>query len=323
MFCLFFTTVDGGDPEDSRTTGRRSRIQVAFTWVLVSLWCVLIAFAGISAFNPQWLQDVSEAGVLVESRDYKNFGDNLLRQEEYRRAIVQYREALERKPDYIAAMVNLAVCHMRLGEDQEGVQILRDAMKLEGCRRGVVYFNLAEWLEKQGKSAKAEEYYRRALGSEVDPVMVHQKMGGLYLAREEFGEARAFYESCLELQTDPAVSYQNMLQRSIGLYEEKEEHREVLQAHLERGVSSADLEPYDLTTIRVGHMSDPEIAKTHNHLGLIEFRLGDTTAAIGHFEKSLEIWPENVDARRNVVLLRRILREQGTADMNVAGRSDY
>ena len=66
-----------------------------------------------------------------------------------------------------------------------------------------------------------------------------------------------------------------------------------------------DLARYDLEIVRRMQESDPEIAKTHNHLGLIHARLGNTGEAIKQFQRSLQIWPDNVDAKRNLQLLKR------------------
>jgi len=55
---------------------------------------------------------------------------------------------------------------------------------METSQRGVIYYNLGELLEKQGKSIEAIDYYKQALGSEFEQVLVYRKLGSLYLSSE-------------------------------------------------------------------------------------------------------------------------------------------
>ena len=308
MFYLFFTIpADRGQEgfKKQRPKGL-SRNQAIFTWVLLLLWLILMSFGIISTINPEWLKNLSYIGVKVESRDYKNYGDSFLNQRNYKQAIIQYKQALKIKPDYVGALINLAVAYIHLGDEKQAAQMLMNALQMQTSQKGVIYYNLGELLEKQEKWDEAIRYYEKAIGSEFEQGLIYRKLGTLYLAIGQYEKAKKAFEMTLADQLDPCTSYKNMLRKSIAVFENDTINLPIIKEQLARDIHPEDLASYDLEIIRLLQKSDPEIAKTHNHLGLIYARLGDVNKAIEHFQKSLQIWPGNLDARKNLQLLQRI-----------------
>jgi lipoprotein NlpI len=70
-------------------------------------------------------------------------------------------------------------------------------------------------------------------------------------------------------------------------------------------ITPADLKKYDMVTIENLNKVSPEIAKIDNYLGVIYSIEGDTAKARERFELSLQIWPDNADARKNLQILRQ------------------
>jgi tetratricopeptide (TPR) repeat protein len=307
MFSLSFTTPShrarrGAQPAAHAPPPPAQR---AVTWGLVLIWLLLMAFGVICYVNPPWLQAWSQPGRHVEARDYKDYGDDLLRQGKYPLAITQYQHALKINPDQAGALVNLAIAYINIGQPTVGAQLLEDALPRVTLRKGVVYYNLGEILEQQGRPDEAIHYYRQAIGLDVQQDLVYRKLGALYLAAGRLEEAHAAFEQTLASQLDVTLPYKYMLQRSVDMYQEDDTHLPIIEEELARDTRPEDLARYDLQTVRRLHQRDPEIAKTHNHLGFICVRLGDIDQAIRHFEKSLDIWPNNIDGARNLQLLRQ------------------
>ncbi len=312
MLFSFFTTPAEQRRKDSKRQRKEllSIKQTIFTWVLLLIWIILVSFAAISTLDPKWLQELARPGIKAESGSYKDYGDNLLRERNYRMAIVQYQYALEIKPDNMGALVNLAITYGQAGNIQRGVKILKDALQKDTGRRGTISYNLGELLEKQGNIVEANQYYEEALNSEVEQDLVCRKLGTLYLDSRQYEKARVAFEKTLAVQNDPAYLYQNMLTRSLTIYQDDTVNLPIIEELLARNISAEDLAPYDVEIIRQIQRNNPEIAKTHNHLGLIYSIQGDITRAIEHFQQSLQIWPGNIDAQRNLQVLQRLQGEE-------------
>lgn len=279
-------------------------------WLLSAIWLGLMVFGLVSVYNPPWLQELSRHGILVESQDYKDYGDDLLKKGDYRLAAAQYQRALKIKPDDAGSLVNLAIAYARLGAADRGIQLLRDALHSGTNREGVIYYNLGELFERRGEQDKAIESYQRVLGTEVDPDLIYRRLGALYLDAEDYSAAREAFQRVLDYQTDLTISYRSMLNRSLDLLASDSTVLSIIKESLRLGVTEELLSRYDLQTIRRTTQFDPEIAKTHNHLGLISAQLGDLDQAVYHFEASSRIWPGNIDAVRNLQELRQYRQRQ-------------
>lgn len=312
MSCLFFITP--ADPERRTIRGPRkkepSRKQTIFTWSLATLWLILFSFGAISLLNPKWLQELSRPGIETESRNYKNFGDNFFHQSNYWRAITHYQKALEINPDFVGARVNLAITYSRVGDNARAERILKDALRAETVQKGVIYYNLGELYEKQGKTDEAIRYYRKAFGYEFAPGVIYRKLGTLYLDVKRYEKAREAFEMTLADQTDVTSSYQDMLRRVIATLKDDTTNLPIITERLARDIRPGDLASYDLEICRRVQERNPEIAKTHNQVGFVCVQLGDTAQAIDHFQKSLQIWPGNIDAKNNLQLLYELMEKR-------------
>ena len=298
MFYLFFTTpAEKGKNRPKRSRHKTpSRSQANLTWCLMLIWLVLISFGAVSTLNPEWLKKLARHGVEAESLDCKNFGDDFLIHNNFKRAITHYQRALEIKPDYADAMVNMAIAYSRIGNEAKGIQLLKQVLQIKDSDKGVIYYTLAEILEKQNKIDESIRCYQKALGTKVEEFLVYRKIGSLYFSVKEHEEAKKAFEMSLAIQTDLSLSYKTMLKAGLSGYKDDTLHLQIIKEQLADDITSEDLSSYDLEIIRRELQNNPEIAKTHNHLGFIYTAQGDITKAIEHFQNSLQIWPGNRDA---------------------------
>lgn len=286
------------------------RGRTTFTWILLGIWLVLISFGAVSAINPPWLQEISSKGIDVEARGAKNAGDTLLRQRAYTRAIPLYQHALEIKPDYVGATVNLAIAYRQIGAVDKAEMLLRDKLKEGEGRQGVIAFNLAELLEKQGKREEAFRYYGQTIGSSVRQDRVLTKLGTLLFEAGEYQRSLDAFMTALDFQTDPAAAYAHMLRRSLSTFEDDAVNLPIIEEQLTRKLSAEELARYDLDIIERRQRADREIATTHTLIGAVHARLNDPRKAITHFESALRIAPENVDAANRLKKQQELLEQQ-------------
>ena len=293
--------------------------QALVTYGLLLIWVGLMAFGIVAMVNPKWLQELSRPGAAVEARTHKHRGDAALHQGEYRLAMGQYERTLEIRPDDMGALANLAIAYDRTGQSDRAVVLLEQALERsdEHARKGIIHYNLGEVIERQGDSRAALAHYQQAIGFDVEQDLVYRKLGQLYLAAQNLVNAREAFEKTLECQLDLTLPYKYMLQRTLeacwddsyvygDTQAERAELAEVIQKQLTGEITPEGLERYDLTIVKDLQAHDQEIAKTHNHLGVIYAHLGDLDTAIAHFEQSLKYWPGNTDGTRNLEALRQM-----------------
>jgi tetratricopeptide (TPR) repeat protein len=310
MFSLFFTIhaddkQEKGKPERAEGVPGKRRF---FTWALVALWCILISFGIISLSDPKWLEDLSRSGAKIEARWFRDYGDNHLRAGRYRLAIVQYERALQIDPDNVAAMVNQAIAYNRAGYPDRAEQVLKNALEIETYQKGVIYFNLADLLQKEGRKDEAIRCYEQAIDAEPEPAYIYRELGIFYLRAQQYEEARQAFQMALDTETDLTSSYQNMLRNSISVFEDDTTNLRIIKSQLARDIRTEDLARYDPEIVELMKQRDPGTAKTHNLLGLAYVRLGDADSAIAHFEKSLQILPGNREIIKNLQLAREFKR---------------
>ncbi|MBD3256992.1 tetratricopeptide repeat protein [candidate division GN15 bacterium] len=303
MFCLFCTA-----PVESTDT-IQSGSRRFFTWFLLTVWALLLLFGIVAAFDPPWLREAAEAGIGNDARAVKDVADRYLRQGEYARAITQYDLALEIRPDYPEAIVNQSVACLQANQGRRAAKLLARALKYEDISHGTVYYNLGRYLEGEGRNDEALECYRRSLNCEVPPALAWRTLGSLHLQLGHADSALAAFDSALALFRDPEARYTDMLRRALMYYAEDSVHSALLISRLSEGVPPEELAAYDWTVVRQEIARDREIAKLHNHLGVILARKGEYAEARQHFDSSNAIWPGNIDARQNLALIDKIERE--------------
>jgi tetratricopeptide (TPR) repeat protein len=283
------------------------------TWLLLAVWLLLMIFGIVFAVGPPWLTGLSQGGVEVESRGAKEVGDAYLRQGLHAPAIRQYLTALEIRPDYVGAQVNLAIAYGRSGQPSRGAKILRDALEQGTSRPGLVAYNLGDLLERLGNVEDAIDYYRKALNTTVRADRVWGKLGLAYQKIDRLEEAKTAFERALEARLDPRMTYQHMLRRAVHSQEEFPEALQVIKEKLAAGVRAEDLEPYDLGTIYQMQSGGRDVSMLRFHLGSVLARLGDPETAVGQLRKAIELWPRNTEAVELLKELQSIRsREEGS-----------
>jgi len=300
MSFSFFTIPanEGRRRAETLAGGAVSSTQSVFTKILISIWVLLMAFGVVAVWNPAWMQELSRIGMFSESTHYKQYGDSFMSgRGDYKQAISSYQRSLEIMPDNTGAMVNMAIAYMYLGDSKKAVQLFREVLRSDDPPRGVVYYNMAEVLERDGRIPEAIECCRRAMNySDVDPLQVQRRLGLLCAASDQYEEARQAFENCIEIETDPAYLYRSMLLLSLDLCKGDPENLAVVEGVLADDIGVDDLAAYDLETIQRMQKSSRDISRTYYHLARTLTKLNDTAQATTQLRKSLQIWRGNSDA---------------------------
>jgi len=296
------------------TTGTESRSRTIITASLLVLWLILIAFGIVSHFEPEWLKDLARTGTKVESQTQMDQGSVYLRSGEYPQAIASFQKALEIQPDNIEAKLNQAIAYARYGQLDLGIRVLEGALGTHTTQKGTIHYKLAGLFEQQEKWDESIRHYEEALDLGVNPAFVYQKLGTVFVGRQEYGKAREAYENSLVWLADVTLPHRNMLQTSLALYEDDAENLRIIEELVAADVDEEDLTRYDLEIIRRVGRGSTAVARVHSLLGFVCANLEDYEAAIEHFETSLAIRPGDREAEKNLETLRKFVDYEGTGD---------
>ena len=297
-------------------SGRRTMM----TWILLGVWAVLVVFGILSLSAPKWLERIGERGRMGDAMMGRNLGDLAFRRGDYDRAIGAYVDALRIDPEAGGIHLNLGVAYLERRQVARAREAFLKAEALETTprARARIALHLGDIDRIEGRTEEALGHYASALEQGMRPDLVYRKTGTLHLEAENYELAREAFEKSLAAQLDPLLPYREMLDRARDVAATGDERTVAwLKTWESRELTEADWTKFDRETLQLMLASDPEIAKTHNHLGLICYRLGQPGKAVDHFEASLAIWPDNVDAVTNL----RILKSRATAAPDARSRT--
>ena len=206
-----------------------------------------------------------------------NLGNALANQGQFTEAILQYRQALELKADYVEAHNNLGNALARQGHLAEAIAHYHEALKLKPAHPQARN-NLGAVLASQGRLAEAIEQYRQAVMSRPDYVDARVNLAIALTSQGQVAEAIEQYRRALEWEPNRAEVHNNLglALASVG---------QVAEA-IEQFRRALELAP-----------DDPD---AHNNLGAALARLGRLDEAIPRFERAVQLSPGDTIARQNL-----------------------
>ena len=270
---------------------------------LLTIWGLLIIFGIFSIINPLWLQNLSEEGKKTEAINYKNYGDNYLKNKKYQAAIVNYKKALKIQPDLNSALGNLGITYSQMKKYDKAILTFKKLLKKNPKHASTIYFNLAEQYKKKGNLDLAIKYYNISAESDPFPMYSYRYLGNLFLQNNQLDDAIDAFQKSIDNNLTLNNSYFGSLKREKELYLDKPEFLEIILSLSKENEPNAE-KRFDNNIFEEMLKKDKEIAKAHNFLGYAYSMKKDFPQAIAHYQKALEIWPEFEDARKNLEKIR-------------------
>jgi tetratricopeptide (TPR) repeat protein len=223
--------------------------------------------------------DEVEAVMLDRQR---NLGHVYLATGRPKRALVQFREVLDQKPDDKAARMSSVSALLQLGRLDEGEAIAREVLADDaGGANAEFYLGVIAF--HRGDDGDALEHLLRAERADARMPGLHVQIGMVYLRRRRWPDAERAFAQALDLDPDSAEAYDG-----LG----------VVCRHL--GQPARAVEHHMQSIGRLHHRP-----QSHVHLGLALAELGRVRWARRAFHVALDMAPDHPVAHRCLARLYR------------------
>ena len=136
-----------------------------------------------------------------DPRVYSNYGIILKDLGKLKEAEVSIRKAIEIKPDFLQANINLATTLRQLGKHEEAKLSLLEAIRLKPDF-AELHLNLGNILTDLGKSAEAEVSIRKAIKLKPNLVNAHITLGVILNDLGKYKDAEISYNKAISLKPD-------------------------------------------------------------------------------------------------------------------------
>jgi protein O-mannosyl-transferase len=256
--------------------------------------------------------------IAVTDRNYimhTGFGIVLSKAGRLPEAFVEFREALQIKPDFADAHDNLGVAlAMVPGRLPEAVQEGEAAVSIAPNSYGI-HYNLGVALSKTpGRLLDAISEFRAALRIKPDYSDAHLNLGLALMDQGQMPEAISEFRAVLQIDPKSASAHYDLgtawLNTPGHLPEAASEYQEALRidpdfanAHMNLGVVLEKI-PGRLNEAILEYQaalkSNPESAELHSNLGGVLARAGRTDEALREYETAVRMKPESADLHTNL-----------------------
>ena len=154
-------------------------------------------------------------------RVFSNYGFILLGLGKFKEAELLLRKAIELKPDYAEAHLNLGNILQGLGKFKEAAISTHKAIELKPDFV-IAYLNLGNILKNLGQLEKAELCLRKAIELKPDFVDAHLNLGNILQGLSNYKDAELCIRKAIELKPDYAEAHLNLgnILKHLGQLEE-------------------------------------------------------------------------------------------------------
>ena len=191
-------------------------------------------------------------------------GNEHFKARRFKDAIVYFKKALELKPDYDLALINMANSYRAIGNDQAAMAGYQQYLRVDP-KNAYVHYQMGEIDLDRGDRASAERRFRDALAIDAKVAPAHVALGVMAFNRGELPAAEREIKKALELKPDARLAHFNLAliaETRTDWQTAESEYRRELQLH-------------------------PDAYKAAFNLSRLYERIGNRSAEIGALQESI------------------------------------
>lgn len=279
-------------------------------------WVAEPIFVDVATRNMQQLGAVSAGDIddlgerVVESFNSRNqadkhviFGIDYARSESYPRALTNFQQALEYDPQLAAAYYYMGDTYLKMDSLSSALAALEKAVEIDPAYINA-YHSIGQAYLEQGDTTQAKNFFEQLVAQKPQDCQIQVAYG--YVMANQLGEVDkglAAFERAQQLCPEDPQAYQYLayalpdtrrdakienFKRYLELSEGKATDPEALQYLF--GLYFAE-EQYEGAKETIGQAlaADPTDANLQLYAGIVESKLGNHQAAIGHYDKAVEL----------------------------------
>ena len=207
---------------------------------------------------------------------------------------------VESYPEFALAHNDLGVLYYTAGNKEKALQFYEKAVQLDP-ENMIFQKNLADFYYVElGRVEDALQIYVKILEVHPDDVETLLITGHICVALEKFQDAEVFYSRVLEIEPGhpDARQFQNKL-NSMQTDNSGAKTPEGLYLEAQPLLNNGD--PHRAIAALEGLLEKfPDFALAHNEIGVLYYHTGDKEKARHHYERAVEIMPENINFQKNL-----------------------
>ena len=237
-----------------------------------------------------------ERQVFTEKDDLKNLvtidrdlhrASELFRKSQHADGVALLRSVIERRPDTADAYISLAYAYWESGRWPEAISTLEAGLSGDAPERDI-RIRLGIYLAESGTDAKrAIQILETLPRSDAENL---NALGLAYGSAQRFRDAIAAFEGVLKLDPTSALANQNIATMLL---------KEVQLQPASAPAKVPEAERFARKAIDL----DPQLAKAHTTLGVIQAQTNRKPEAIENWKKAVSLDPAEFDALYNLVVL--------------------
>ncbi|MGD9053168.1 MAG: glycosyltransferase [Desulfobacterales bacterium] len=214
--------------------------------------------------------------------------------------IAELEKLAESHPQFALAHNDLGVLHYTAGNKEKAHQYYENAVQLDP-ESLVFQKNLADYYYVElGRVEDALRIYVKILEANPEDTETLLITGHICVSQHRFDDARVFYRRVLALEplNEDARNNLEKLDRMDSKAGEAETAQEIYQEMFPLlGNGDPHKAIKSLTELLERF---PDFALAHNDLGVLYYRAGDKQRAQHHYERAVELTPDNINFQKNL-----------------------
>ncbi|MCX8027882.1 MAG: tetratricopeptide repeat protein [Thermodesulfovibrionales bacterium] len=133
---------------------------------------------------------------MTSAKEYFDKAEILYHQGNLKEAIKCYKDALEKDPDYLDALINLSVTLIQCGKTQDALPFIKKALEIDNTNH-IVLTNYANILFSLNKTDEALEYYIKALKFCPTSIEIRKNIAHLLMQQGQYEDAVTYLNQLL------------------------------------------------------------------------------------------------------------------------------
>ncbi len=262
----------------------------------------------------EWKKLTGNKNLVWAEKDYRK-GLVYLWSEDYKKALLLFKKAVEKNLNYGDAWFYIGNCNVKLDRYDDAVAAYKQAIRITLTSvTPEVHTNLGVTYSKLGRHSEAIEIYKQAIHVNPDDAKAHYSLGLAYSKLGRFTEEIAAYKQAIHIKADYADAHCNLgvvygkLGRDVEAIKAYKQAIRVkadfAEAYVNLGLAYLKLDRHAeaVTAFKQAIRIKPDFAKTYVALGVAYANLGGHTKAIKVYKQALRIEPDYADAHCNLGL---------------------